>query len=86
MICTDDEMAKTKSLDMGTFYLIEEKYQKTLDTSIRNPFLHILDRRIPERKYLLTKSPFVSLNHSLNSMHYSKKLVCNVLDIKLTIS
>ena len=35
VICTDDEMAKTKFINMGTlnifyFYLIEEKYQEHL--------------------------------------------------------
>ena len=35
---------------MSEFYLIEEKYQRTLDTTIKNPFLHILDSRNGNKK------------------------------------
>ena len=30
VICIGDEMARTKHLDMGTYYFIEVKYQKLL--------------------------------------------------------
>ena len=38
VICTGGGIAKPKYLDMGTDHLIEEKYQKKLDTTMRNIF------------------------------------------------
>ena len=62
---------------MGIIMLFNQgKVSRTLDTTMRNPFLHISD--LWNGNKVANLSPFVSLNHSLNSMHYYEKLVCNV--------